>query len=155
MPVIHRSALLPLPVTRVFDVVSDVAAYPEFLPWCGDAVILEEDEDQVIAELQLEAPGMHQRFTTRNVLRPYQRIELHLVSGPFRFFEGAWHFKRLGDDAGCRVELDLRFEMSGARGLIGNAFSGIFVRAADQMVDAFCQRAEDRQRAAQRGGNGA
>lgn len=143
MPVIHRSALLPLPVNRVFHVVSDVARYPEFLPWCRDAKILEHGEEELVAELQLDAPGMHQRFTTRNVMRPFQRIELHLVSGPFRTFEGVWHFKRLGGDAGCRVELDLRFELSGARGLIGNAFSGFFVSAADRMVDAFCRRAAE------------
>lgn len=143
MPVIHRSALLPLPVNRVFDVVRDVARYPEFLPWCRDARILEEGEAELVAELQLDAPGMHQRFTTRNVMRPFQRIELHLVSGPFRTFEGVWHFKRLGGDTGCRVELDLRFELSGARGLISNAFSGFFASAADQMVDAFCRRAAE------------
>lgn len=141
MPAIHRSALLPLPVDAVFDVVSDVASYPRFLPWCRDARVLEWEDDEVVAQLSLNAPGMHQQFTTRNVLVPYERIELHLVSGPFSTFEGAWHFKRLGNDDGTRVELDLRFELSGARALIGGAFSGIFARAADQMVDAFCERA--------------
>ena len=141
MPVIHRSALLPLPVTAVFDVVTDVGRYPEFLPWCRDARVLEEGECEVIAELVLAAVGMNERFTTRNTLFPHERIELHLVSGPFETFEGAWHFKRLGNDEGARVELDLRFEFSGARALLAGAFSGVFVRAADQMVDAFCQRA--------------
>ena len=141
MPAIHRSALLPLPVAAVFGVVGDVASYPDFLPWCRDATVLEARDHEVIAELALDAPGMHQCFTTRNVMLPYERIELHLVEGPFETFEGAWHFKRLGDDEGTRVELDLRFELSGARALLGAAFSGLFVRAADQMVDAFCQRA--------------
>lgn len=141
MPAIHRTALLPLPAAAVFEVVSDVSSYPQFLPWCRDAAVLEERENEVVAELSLDAPGMRQRFTTRNVLYPYDRIELHLVSGPFSTFEGAWHFKRLGDDEGTRVELDLRFELRGARALLGSAFSGIFVRAADRMVDAFCQRA--------------
>ena len=141
MPVIHRSALLPLPVTAVFDVVTDVSRYPEFLPWCREATVLEERDQEVVAELELEAVGMHERFTTRNVMFPHERIELHLVSGPFKTFEGAWHFKRLGNDDGARVELDLRFEFSGARALLAGAFSGIFVKAADQMVDAFCQRA--------------
>lgn len=143
MPVIHRSALLPTPVARVFDVVRDVTRYPEFLPWCRDAVIHQQSQDELIAELRIEATGMHASFTTRNVLCPHERIELHLVSGPFRSFEGAWHFKRLGDDEGCRVSLDLNFELSGARALLGATVPGVFVRAADHMVDAFCQRALD------------
>jgi ribosome-associated toxin RatA of RatAB toxin-antitoxin module len=84
--------------------------------------------------------GVHERFATRNLLYPYERIELHLVSGPFKTFDGVWHFKRLGDDEGCKVTLDLEFELSGARGLISSAFSGVFVKAADRIVDAFCQR---------------
>lgn len=143
MPAIQRSALLPLPVESVFGVVSDVARYPEFLPWCRDAVVLEEVADEVVAQLELKASGLHERFVTRNVLRRFERIELHLVSGPFSSFEGAWHFRRLGEDAGCRVELDLRFELTGVRSLVSGAFSGVFVRAADQMVDAFCRRAAE------------
>ncbi|HEX7037825.1 MAG TPA: type II toxin-antitoxin system RatA family toxin [Pseudomonadales bacterium] len=141
MPVIHRKALLPLPVGAVFDVVWDVRRYPDFLPWCDEASVLEEHDREVVAELSIRALGLHERFTTRNVMIPYERIELHLVSGPFKTFEGAWHFKRLGNDEGARVELDLRFELAGARALIGGAFSGVFTRAADQMVDAFCERA--------------
>lgn len=143
MPLIHRTALLPLPVHRVFGVVSDVARYPEFLPWCRDATVLEEREHEVVAELELLAKGVRQRFTTRNVMRPHERIELHLVSGPFHSFEGAWHFKRLGEDEGCRVELEVRFELAGARALLGRAFAGVFADAADQMVDAFCRRAAE------------
>lgn len=141
MPAIHRSALLPLRVEAVFAVVADVASYPEFLPWCRSAVVLEASARELVAELELQTLAVHERFATRNLMFPHERIELHLVSGPFRRFEGAWHFKRLGADEGCRVELDLRFELSGIRGLIGGAFPGVFVNAADTMVDAFCQRA--------------
>lgn len=141
MPAVHRSALLPLPVDAIFDVVCDVTRYPEFLPWCRSATVLERGEGAVVAELGLSAAGLNERFTTRNLMYPYERIELHLVSGPFESLEGAWHFKRLGRNEGVRVELDLRFEFAGARALLARAFAGVFVGAADQMVDAFCQRA--------------
>ncbi|MEQ8861631.1 MAG: type II toxin-antitoxin system RatA family toxin [Pseudomonadales bacterium] len=143
MPEIRRSALLPLPVARVFDVVGDVARYPEFLPWCRNATVLDRNDAELVAELELDARGIHQRFTTRNVMQPFERIELHLVSGPFRTFEGVWHFRSLGADEGCKVELDLRFELAGVRALFGRALSGVFIEAADQMVDAFSQRATD------------
>lgn len=144
MPVVHRSALLPYPAAEVFAIVGDVERYPEFLPRLSAARVLENRGDEVVAELELEfQAGMHLRFTTRNVLVPHERIELHLVSGPFKSFEGEWRFKRLGADEGCKVELDLAFELSGAGALFGSAFSGVFARAADHMVDAFCVRARD------------
>lgn len=140
MPLVRRSALLPYPPRAVFEVVSDVPRYPEFLPWCRDARVLEHQEHEVVAELELDASGVQERFTTRNRLYPHERIELELVSGPFRSFTGTWRFTSIGNDAGCRVELDLEFQFSGARSMLGGAFSGIFARAADRMVDAFCAR---------------
>lgn len=146
MPVIHRSALVPLPASALFTIVDDVARYPEFLPWCAGAEVLEQREDQLVAELELAGRGIRERFTTRNLRFPHDRIELQLVSGPFRRFSGVWTFTRLGidgfaADAGCKVELALDFEFAGARALLGSAFGGIFVKAADRMVDAFCIRA--------------
>lgn len=142
MPVIHRSALVPLPATALYEIVDDVARYPEFLPWCAGAAVLEERAGEMIAELELSGRGIHERFTTRNLRYPHERIELHLVDGPFRRFEGVWTFRRLGGDEGCKVELALDFEFAGARALLGSAFGGIFTKAADRMVDAFCVRAQ-------------
>ncbi|MFW6094138.1 MAG: type II toxin-antitoxin system RatA family toxin [Pseudomonadota bacterium] len=141
MQTVHRTALLPYPVAPVFDIVADVRSYPEFLPGCRRAVVHDEGSHELLAELELDLQGVRTGFTTRNVLVPYERIELHLVSGPFKSFEGEWRFKRLGEDDGCKVELDLEFALSGARAWLGGAFSGVFARAADRLVDAFCERA--------------
>jgi formate-dependent nitrite reductase membrane component NrfD len=35
----------------------------------------------------------------------------------------------------------LRFELAGALALLAGAFPGVLVKAADQLVDVFCQRA--------------
>jgi len=142
MPVIHRSALVPLPASTLFGIVDDVARYPEFLPWCAGAKILEQSEAELVAELELAGRGIRERFTTRNLRFPHERIELHLVAGPFRTFSGIWTFTRLGADEGCKVALALEFEFAGARAVLGSAFTGIFVKAADRMVDAFCVRAQ-------------
>ena len=61
------------------------------------------------------------------------------MSGPFRELSGDWTFVGLGEDEGCRVELDLSFQLSGMKSLLGTVFN----KAADQMVDAFCARANE------------
>ena len=38
---ISRSALLPYPAQALYDLVNDVARYPEFLPWCSTAEVLD------------------------------------------------------------------------------------------------------------------
>lgn len=132
---------MPLPAASLFAIVDEVARYPEFLPWCAGAEILEDNGAELVAELVLVGRGIRERFTTRNLRYPHERIELQLVSGPFRTFSGVWTFTRIGGDEGCRVALALDFEFAGARSLLGSAFGGIFVKAADRMVDAFCERA--------------
>jgi len=138
---IERSALLPFAAADVFHIVDDVARYPEFLPWCAAAEVQSRSAEEVVAELSLQASGIRERFTTRNRRVPHERIELELVSGPFRELRGAWSFRRLGADEGCRVELVLAFQFSGARGLLMPSFARVFTRTADRLVDAFCERA--------------
>ncbi len=135
---VQRSALLPYPTADVFAIVNDVARYPEFLPWCSRAEVIRATAGEVVAALSLSASGITETFTTRNRLTPFEKIEMVLVSGPFRELSGCWTFTRLGDDQGCRVALDLEFQLKGMKSVLGS----VFRRAADQMVDAFCARAD-------------
>lgn len=121
----------------MFGIVNDVARYPEFLPWCTAAAVVEETAEEVVAALSLKRGGVTETFTTRNLLTPFEKIEMVLVSGPFRELSGGWTFARLGEDEGCRITLELEFRLAGMRSLLG----GMFDKAADQMVDAFSARA--------------
>jgi hypothetical protein len=38
---VHKSVLVPYSARQMFDLVDDVARYPEFLPWCGGSEVLE------------------------------------------------------------------------------------------------------------------
>ncbi|MGM0449461.1 MAG: type II toxin-antitoxin system RatA family toxin [Pseudomonadota bacterium] len=135
---IERSALVQHSAEKMFQLVSDVERYPEFLPWCGGAVLHEQGGDQLVASLDVERGGLRQRFTTRNHLVPAESIRMELVDGPFEHLEGLWEFRALRVDA-CRVTLNLEFAVQS--GLARMAFSGIFAQAANTMVDAFCTRA--------------
>jgi len=67
-------------------------------------------------------------------------MSLELKEGPFRKLRGDWYFTPLREDA-CKVELDLEFEFAGF--LIDKAFGSVFRHVADNMVDAFCKRADE------------
>lgn len=136
---INRSALLPYPAAALFDMVNDVRAYPDFLPWCSAVKLLESDETQMKAELTVARAGLSQRFTTHNLLEPGRRIEMRLVSGPFSHLHGVWTFQPLTDEA-SKISLDLEFEYSGA--IMRATLGPLFNHAANTMVDAFCQRAQ-------------
>lgn len=136
---VSRSALVPYDPRQMYDLVDDIDAYPEFLPWCSGARVNLRDGETVEATLALSKGGMTREFTTRNVGSDGQRIEMHLVDGPFSHLEGVWTFKPLGD-AGCRASLEIEFEFSTP--MLGVLLGRFFEQTCTELVGAFTKRAE-------------
>lgn len=136
---IERSALVVYPAMDMYRLVHDVPSYPEFLKWCVEAVVHEQDAEQQLASLAVRVAGLQQRFTTRNRLVAGERLVMSLVDGPFQALSGEWRFLQLGD-AGSKVTLELDFDFQ--RGLVSSAFQKGFARIADHLVGEFCRRAE-------------
>lgn len=123
---------------RMSALVNDIASYPQFLPWCSKANIIEHCSDFMLASIEVQKGGIRQSFTTRNDLSNEGRILMDLVDGPFKYLKGVWDFIHLKDDA-CKVVLTLDFELK--QNVAKMAFGPIFNQAANSMVDAFCERA--------------
>jgi len=124
----------------MFALVADIAAYPEFLPWCGGSRILSCEGRQVTAEIDINFHGITQSFTTVNDQHPDDRITLRLVRGPFSKLDGNWSFTALGDDA-CKVVLTLEYDFSNF--LLQKLVGPVFHQIATTMVDSFVKRADE------------
>ena len=138
MKEVERSALVPFSVEQMFAVVNDVRAYADFLPWCDQSEVLEENDAEMIARLSIARSGIRQSFTTHNRLLSPTSIDIRLVDGPFSHLQGSWRFDPLGTE-GCKVMMRLSFSFNNK--LINLAVSRVFETAVDTMVDAFCERA--------------
>jgi len=142
MKTVHKSVLIWFSAKEMYDLVTDVARYPEFLPWCDRSRVVEEDESGMTAEVGLAFGGFHQGFTTRNTHVPGREVNLKLISGPFSKLDGTWKFTPVGaeGDRACRVELDLQygFDSTTLQALVGPVFDKI----ASTLVEAFVKRAE-------------
>ena len=135
---INRSALVMHSSERMSALVNDVASYPQFLPWCSSAVVLDESNEFMLASIEVKKGAVKQSFTTRNDLSVDGRILMNLVDGPFSHLKGGWDFIHLQENA-CKVVLTLDFKLK--RNLAKVAFEAVFKQAANSMVDAFCERA--------------
>jgi len=142
MKTVHKSVLIWYSPQEMFDLVTDVAKYPAFLPWCDKARITEQHETGVTAEIGLSFAGIHQTFTTRNEHIPGREVRLRLVDGPFSQLDGQWSFLPVGEGSqrACKVELTLNYGFSNAT--LGKLVGPVFDRIAGSMVDAFVKRAE-------------
>lgn len=154
---VNKSVLIWYSASQMYDLVTDVPSYPQFLPWCDQAQVLKSDApiasaangsgpNQVTAQVGISFGAVRQNFTTRNThsidAQGVRTIHLQLVKGPFSALQGAWHFSPVGSAAqnACRVELQLSYDFDSAAlaALVGPVFDKI----ASSLVDAFVKRAE-------------
>ena len=135
---VKRSALVPYRDTEMFDLVDDVDAYADFLPWCSRSEVLKRSDDVVEATVELHKGGISKSFTTRNSRVPGKSIGLRLLGGPFRHLQGRWQFDAVGDD-GCKVSLELDFEFESR--MVDMMFGAFFEETCNSLVDAFIDRA--------------
>ncbi|MBL8325755.1 MAG: type II toxin-antitoxin system RatA family toxin [Rubrivivax sp.] len=142
---VRRSVLLWYSPREMYDLVTGVDRYPQFLPWCETAAVLQADTEGVTARLGLAYMGVRHAFTTRNLHVADRSVNVSLVDGPFSVLEGSWLFHVLGRPGGeeqaCKIEFDLRYSF--ASPALERVVSPVFDRVANTLVDAFVRRAED------------
>ena len=110
MKTVSKSVLIWYSPEEMYSLVVGVDQYPQFLPWCDQARVLEQDSTGMVAEVGIAFSGIRQSFVTRNTHEAGRRVQMHLVRGPFSKLEGDWKFLPVGDGTqrACRVELELR-----------------------------------------------
>jgi ribosome-associated toxin RatA of RatAB toxin-antitoxin module len=135
----QKSVLVPFSARQMFDLVDDVARYPEFLPWCGGSEVLALTDAGKTARVDINYHGVRAHFTTDNVNAPPESIIVTLRDGPFRHLHGEWRFRPLAADA-CKVEFTIAYEFKThvLETLVGPVFNHI----ANSFIDAFVRRAE-------------
>lgn len=141
MRTVSRKARVPHSAVQMFELVNDIASYPEFLHWCHDAHVESEQENVVEAVLEIGISGLHKSFRTRNTLTLGEAIKIDLVSGPFKHLDGLWHFEDL-PQGGSEVSLRLDFEVAASP--LGVVFSGVFEELVRAQMNAFIARADER-----------
>jgi coenzyme Q-binding protein COQ10 len=143
MPRHSETRQVPYRADQLFDLVADVARYPEFLPWCVGARVRTRTETEMVADLTIGFGPFRESFTSRVALhRPDQpesehRIGVRYENGPFRYLTNQWRFEPTG--SGSRVHFHVDFEFRSK--LLQMAIGAVFHEAVRRMVAAFLARA--------------
>ena len=82
----------------MFDLVANVAAYPEFLSVVRSMEVqkrsLEGDREIVLARMTVAYGFLRESFTSRVALdRAALKIDVTAIEGPFKRFETKWRFE--------------------------------------------------------------
>lgn len=138
-----ETRILPYSPRQMFDLVADVARYPEFLPWTAAARIRSVtdrgDHDEMLADLVVSFKLFRERFGSKVWLyRDAGRIDTAYIDGPFKYLESRWVFRDhpKGSEISFRVDFEFRNRiLQGAAGMF-------FTEAMQRIVSAFENRAK-------------
>ncbi len=124
---------------EMFMLVSDVAKYPEFLPWCKAARITSRTDNHITADLIIGFKGFSEKFTSHIILdKDNNKIDVTYQDGPFKYLENQWIFNESND--GCEVDFYVDFEFKSK--ILQTVIGLVFNEAVKKMVNAFEKRAD-------------
>ncbi len=121
----------------MFDLVADVARYPEFLPWVSAIRVRSNSDAQVVADMIVGFKGLRETFTSKVDKQRPQRIHVEYLDGPLKYLRNDWIFRP--DAHGCAVDftVDFAFKNRVFEMLAGQVFGS----ALRKMIGAFEDRA--------------
>ena len=145
MKSVHKSVLIWYSAEEMFNLVTDVDKYAQFLPWCDHAKVITATPDGMQAEVGIAMGGVKQKFTTQNthtIKDTGRQIAMKLLNGPFSNLEGSWNFTPVGDASqrACKTELHLKYGFDNA--VLATLVGPVFDKIAASLVDAFVKRAD-------------
>ena len=144
MPTHSEERHLPYTARQMFDLVADVARYPEFLPWCAAARIRSRtpgaEAELMEADLVVSFKVFRERFGSRvRLANDGDRIDTEFLDGPFRYLQSHWTFEEAPGGCEVRFFVDFEFRNRMLQGVIGV----VFHEAMQRIVRAFEVRAEE------------
>ncbi|WP_375645796.1 type II toxin-antitoxin system RatA family toxin [Bartonella sp. TT29SHDZB] len=144
MPIftIHRQ--ITHSASEMFDLVSDIERYPEFLPMCEALIIRSRKEYGkkilLLADMTVGYKIIRETFTTQVFLqREKSLIEVKYIDGPFKYLENRWAFHDIENTNACNVEFFIDYEFKSKT--LGLVMGSMFDIAFRKFTEAFEKRA--------------
>ena len=144
MPRYHIEKILPYTPDQLFQLVGNVDAYPEFVPWIQsmrtwNARSEGEGISLVDAQAGVGFAFLKEKFSTR-VRRDAgaRQVDVQLLSGPFKHLANRWRFVEV--EGGTKIEFDIDFEFKSR--LLSGMLAANFHHAVDKLMSCFEARAK-------------
>lgn len=139
MPHHHERRHLPHSADQMYNLVADVARYPEFLPWVSAIRIRKDEEGEMLADMIVGFKSLRETFSSRVVKTPHSSIVVDYLDGPMKHLHNAWTFE---DVVGGGSTVDFTVDFS-FRNRVFEALAGQFFDSAlRKMTTAFIDRAD-------------
>jgi coenzyme Q-binding protein COQ10 len=139
----HVTRTLPYTPDQLFQLVGNVDAYPQFVPWITgmrtwNARTEPDGTSWLDAEARVGFSFLREKFSTRVRRDPAARqIDVELISGPFQKLRNRWRFTE--NPAGTKIAFDIDFAFKTR--LLEGLLERNFEHAVDRLMACFEARA--------------
>ncbi len=147
MPVFSKTARVPYTAAEAFELVADVARYPQFIRWIAemnvrDERVLETGARTCLAQSRVGFRGFTTDFSTQVVAHAEQgEVRATLVRGPFKHLRADWRLQPVS--AGV-TDIKLTIDYAFSNRVIALLAAANQDMAADLILKAFLDEAERR-----------
>ncbi|MGW8136192.1 type II toxin-antitoxin system RatA family toxin [Sphingomonas zeae] len=137
MPKHSETRHLPYTPEQMFDLVADVARYPEFLPWVSAMRVRSDTPTETVADMIVGFKGLRETFTSRVTKDRPGVIDVEYLDGPLKYLRNNWRFRP--EEQGCAVDFTVDFAF---KNRVFEMLAGqVFGTALRRMIGAFEDRA--------------
>lgn len=151
-----KSKLLKYSSKEIFDLIIDIEKYPQFLPWCRDAKIIEIiNPNLLIAYMVVNFKGISQKYTSKvswgkNINDDYS-VDIKAIEGAFKRLDSSWRISNIDNIASnlpnkaniykSQVHFTIDFEFSSF--ILQKMIGTMFGYASEKIINSFEKRAEE------------
>lgn len=131
--------LLKYSAEKLFQVVSDIDNYKNFVPWCIDSAVLKRKENHLEAELSVGYSLFHEKYISLvSIQAPTRVTAISNQTNLFEFLKTDWEFQPGRDGHSTWVTFQVEFQFKSA---LYNKISEMFFQdIINHMVAAFENR---------------
>jgi coenzyme Q-binding protein COQ10 len=145
MPSLTQTKTLPYSANQMQSLVMDIEKYPEFLPWCKQAKIVERiSDDNLHADLLINFKSFFEKYRSSvkhgKTSDGAHFIDVVAIEGPFKKLVNNWKFRDL-ENGKCEVSFFIEFEFNSI--FLTKMLGMIFEKATEKMMAAFEERARE------------
>ena len=146
MPTLHHTETISLPRQALYDIITDVEKYPEFLPWCLGATLLEKSDTHLIADLCIGVSSFKGTFRSSVSLTPFSKVEVHYGDDSqgtpannisFKHLYTQWTLDEISPQ---ETQVNFYVDFSFQSWILNKMMESVFDQASRTMIKAFKKR---------------
>lgn len=139
MPKLFRTAKAPYSQQQLYDLVADVKAYPQFLPFCTKTTVHESSDTHMVADMHIGYRGFTGSFQSTVAMESPHWLKMKQTHGALKHLDSQWEFT-YETETSTQVTFSVDFESSSW--LLSKLINPLLDEMGNVMLQSFLNRAK-------------